>query len=199
MTHAIPTVYRGIQFRSRLEARWAAFFDLAMPSWKWRYEPIDLRGWIPDFDLSASESVDSFLVEIKPARSLFDLWQYVGKVERAICPGLDGYDKSFTAKTLRSAEERLTSEQGKSGEEIREIMSGYGVRVAALLGEAPSLLGDADRDVATELYGDKMLWGLWRVEGGISAWTASGIRLETDATPAWIEAGNLVQYKAPGR
>jgi hypothetical protein len=25
---AIPTVYRGQQFRSRLEARWAAFFDL---------------------------------------------------------------------------------------------------------------------------------------------------------------------------
>ena len=26
---AIPTLYRGRQYRSRLEAKWAAFFDLA--------------------------------------------------------------------------------------------------------------------------------------------------------------------------
>lgn len=44
---AIPTLYNGVQFRSRLEARWAAFFDLC--HWKWEYEPIDLNGWIPDF------------------------------------------------------------------------------------------------------------------------------------------------------
>ena len=25
---AIPTTYAGVRFRSRLEARWAAFFDL---------------------------------------------------------------------------------------------------------------------------------------------------------------------------
>lgn len=44
---SIPTRYRNTEFRSRLEARWAAFFDLA--GWKWKYEPIDLNGWIPDF------------------------------------------------------------------------------------------------------------------------------------------------------
>jgi hypothetical protein len=47
MLTAIPTRYGGVQFRSRLEARWAAFFDLA--GWRWQYEPIDLAGWIPDF------------------------------------------------------------------------------------------------------------------------------------------------------
>lgn len=46
---AIPTVYGGVCFRSRLEARWAAFFDLI--EWSWLYEPIDLNGWIPDFQL----------------------------------------------------------------------------------------------------------------------------------------------------
>lgn len=45
--HAIPTVYRKRQMRSRLEARWAAFFDLM--KWSWEYEPLDLNGWIPDF------------------------------------------------------------------------------------------------------------------------------------------------------
>ena len=44
---AIPTVYAGVRMRSRLEATWAAFFDLI--GWRWSYEPIDLDGWIPDF------------------------------------------------------------------------------------------------------------------------------------------------------
>jgi hypothetical protein len=43
----IPTLYGGVKFRSRLEARWAAFADLA--GWEWEYEPVDLKGWIPDF------------------------------------------------------------------------------------------------------------------------------------------------------
>lgn len=34
---AIETLYRGYRFRSRLEARWAVFFDVAKI--KWRYEP----------------------------------------------------------------------------------------------------------------------------------------------------------------
>ena len=33
----IPTLYNGIQFRSRLEAKWAAFFDLL--GWEYEYEP----------------------------------------------------------------------------------------------------------------------------------------------------------------
>ena len=44
---AIPTMYRGIRMRSRLEAKWAYFMDGL--GWKWEYEPIDLNGWIPDF------------------------------------------------------------------------------------------------------------------------------------------------------
>jgi hypothetical protein len=40
-------MYQGAQFRSRLEAHWAAFFDLV--GWHWLYEPIDADGYIPDF------------------------------------------------------------------------------------------------------------------------------------------------------
>lgn len=43
----IPTLYKGIRFRSRLEAKWAVFFDLV--GWSWVYEPFDLDGYIPDF------------------------------------------------------------------------------------------------------------------------------------------------------
>ena len=65
-----PTKYRGTLFRSRLEARWAAFFDLA--GWKWEYEPLDLHGWTPDFFVefrcghSDCSPTHSLLVEVKP-------------------------------------------------------------------------------------------------------------------------------------
>lgn len=58
---AIPTTYNGQRFRSRLEARWAAFFDLAEVSWV--YEPVDLAGWAPDFLLNLSVPV---YAEVKP-------------------------------------------------------------------------------------------------------------------------------------
>jgi len=58
----IPTKYNGTQFRSRLEARWAAFFDLL--EWEWEYEPFDLAGYIPDFVLCFKQPL---LVEVKPA------------------------------------------------------------------------------------------------------------------------------------
>lgn len=62
-TNGIPTVYRGVRFRSRLEARYATFFDLV--EWPWRYEPIDLNGYIPDFILHFDAG--DVLAEIKPS------------------------------------------------------------------------------------------------------------------------------------
>ena len=59
---AIPQMYADVQFRSRLEATWAAFFDAR--GWKWEYEPFDLDGWIPDFKLCGDKG--DLLVEVKP-------------------------------------------------------------------------------------------------------------------------------------
>ena len=56
------TEYAGHTFRSRLEATWAAFFDLCGISWS--YEPIDLNGWVPDFALWLDVPI---YVEVKPA------------------------------------------------------------------------------------------------------------------------------------
>jgi hypothetical protein len=63
---AIPTIYAGVNFRSRLEARWAAFFDLR--GLKWDYEPVDFDGWIPDFLLrpEVDGETASVWAEIKP-------------------------------------------------------------------------------------------------------------------------------------
>lgn len=62
---AIPTRYGGTQFRSRLEARWAAFFDLN--GWAWDYEPVDLSGWCPDFSLTFPEA--TIYAEVKPTEA----------------------------------------------------------------------------------------------------------------------------------
>jgi len=77
---AVPTVYAGVQFRSRLEARWAAFFDGL--GWKWMYEPAELNGWIPDFRLELCAPV---WVEVKPEYSIEDLEQYTSKLDEAGC------------------------------------------------------------------------------------------------------------------
>jgi len=67
---AHPTRYKGVLFRSRLESRWAAFFDLL--NWEWQYEPIDLSGWTPDFYLkfpcghSECSGYHDLYVEVKP-------------------------------------------------------------------------------------------------------------------------------------
>lgn len=50
----IETRYAGYRFRSRLEARWAVFFDSM--GFEWQYEPqgyvIDGRAYLPDFWIS---------------------------------------------------------------------------------------------------------------------------------------------------
>lgn len=59
--NAIETRYGGVVFRSRLEAKWAAMFDLV--GWRWTYEPRDFNGWIPDFAVHAWRDI---YVEVKP-------------------------------------------------------------------------------------------------------------------------------------
>ena len=60
---AIPTMFNGRQYRSRLEARWAAFMSLC--GWEHEYEPLDLNGWIPDFAIWGDEG-STVWVEVKP-------------------------------------------------------------------------------------------------------------------------------------
>lgn len=49
----IPTVYGGYEFRSRLEARWAYFFDMYKIPYIYEPEGLDLDGirYLPDFYL----------------------------------------------------------------------------------------------------------------------------------------------------
>lgn len=56
---AIPTVYRGTQFRSRLEASWAAHFDARRMPWRYEPEGFTLRdgtNYLPDFYLPTARA-----------------------------------------------------------------------------------------------------------------------------------------------
>jgi hypothetical protein len=76
---AYPTIYKGIEYRSRLEARWAAFFTEI--GWRKTYEPFDGDGYIPDFLI---EGACPLLVEIKPATLLADYYEAAPKIERGL-------------------------------------------------------------------------------------------------------------------
>lgn len=73
----IPTIYKGYAMRSRLEARWAHFFDSLGISWEYEVEGFDLGeyGWyLPDFYLPQWKC----WIEIKPATNSQDdlkLWR----------------------------------------------------------------------------------------------------------------------------
>lgn len=78
-TPGIPTKLFGIEFRSRVEARWAALFTEF--GWSWTYEPFDTGGYIPDFAISGERPM---LVEVKAATTLAEYQRPVGKATAAV-------------------------------------------------------------------------------------------------------------------
>ncbi len=65
MIAAIETHYKGYRFRSRLEARWAVFFDAMGIQWEYEPEGFKIDGvyYLPDFYLPQV----SMYAEVKPA------------------------------------------------------------------------------------------------------------------------------------
>lgn len=83
---AIETVYKGYKFRSRLEARWAVFFDALGIKWQYELEGFDLGGtwYLPDFWLLDYHK----WVEIKPTEQHLDsdtqakFWKFANNIGR---------------------------------------------------------------------------------------------------------------------
>jgi hypothetical protein len=73
----IETRYAGCRFRSRLEARWAVFFDTLGVAWE--YEPEGFligkhkRPYLPDFKLRRTWTDKSLWVEVKGTDEALDL------------------------------------------------------------------------------------------------------------------------------
>lgn len=74
---ARPTLYRGIQMRSRLEADYAASLDRGEVEWE--YEPVCFGGpdgqWLPDFRILRHGSVA--YIEVKPRTLPDDQWEAI--------------------------------------------------------------------------------------------------------------------------
>lgn len=98
---AIPTKYSGVSFRSRLEARWAVFFDTLGVEWEYEPEGFQLstgERYLPDFWLP----VLKMYAEVKPvggdtskplafcAESGAQLWLCIGQPSSRWQPILNG-------------------------------------------------------------------------------------------------------------
>jgi len=69
----IPTIYRGIKFRSRLEARWALFFDEIGLSYHYELEGFESSNtrYLPDFFIPTWNA----WIEIKPKEPTSEEWR----------------------------------------------------------------------------------------------------------------------------
>lgn len=77
MIKAIQTEYKGYRFRSRLEARWAVFFDACGVDWEYEPEGFDLGNgtyYLPDFLLHgvAGRAAGDLYVEVKGNMTMED-------------------------------------------------------------------------------------------------------------------------------
>jgi len=77
---SLPTFYRGHKFRSRLEARYAVYFDALSIDWRYEYEAYSINGrfYLPDFvlpNVSLRDFGSPCFIEIKPSYELYDSWE----------------------------------------------------------------------------------------------------------------------------
>ena len=76
----IETYYNGYRFRSRLEARWAVYFDAIHANWEYEPEGFDLGNgiyYLPDFRIYAGKNAggrtpEIFYVEVKGVPTIED-------------------------------------------------------------------------------------------------------------------------------
>ena len=76
MLRPIETAYKGYRFRSRLEARWAVFFDTLGLEYSYEPEGFALPSgnylpdfWLPDVNLRTTAGGPGLWVEIKPVET----------------------------------------------------------------------------------------------------------------------------------
>ena len=189
---AIPTVFEGRQYRSRLEARWAAFMRLC--GWEYEYEHLDLNGWIPDFAIWG-DAGNVVWVEVKPV-TLFPR-DVAMKMEQGL-PGeyrdrgdellILGEKPSPTPRSASLANDRrrigwLARPLSRSGEERwawRDCIFGRWAEDAPFGFCYPS-----------RPYHDRITGIDSSVRGGRPGAT------DGDLSRLWTESGNLVQWRSP--
>lgn len=168
---AIPTTYAGIRFRSRLEARWAAFFDAC--GFAWAYEPMDFSGWIPDFSLRIHPH-GLVYAEVKPITE-FDQAP-MDKMLGAAEPGPQTEHTDLWLLGTGLGDCRLSLARRLAWSPFYQIIVGETMRRQAWVGRY--LIGP-DVILAGDLPSDARMTGARVIER------------------RWAQAANLTQWKAP--
>lgn len=131
MLKAIETSYRGYRFRSRLEARWAVFFDAIGIVWDYENEGFELgegERYLPDFHLAHFEREDGMYVEIKPEGSrgvdfrkaiLFANRQHIPVLMAIGAPGAGPFVLCDGHSSLRAWFDSKYLPGGRNGSELR--------------------------------------------------------------------------------
>lgn len=188
-TSAIPTDYAGVHFRSRLEARYAAMFDLF--GWMWEYEPVDLDGYIPDFLLRdvimfsrANKHPADVLVEIKP--SYAELREAINKI------ALSGW--YGPACVLLAMPDRY--QPPASSTRVPPVEMTFGRASEEVYRHHADPTSMAWMPIAPWRHSERCHERVDRcwLESG---WTLECCGYERDLLALWREAGNRVQWRAP--
>jgi hypothetical protein len=119
---AIPTAYKGYHFRSRLEARWAVFFDTLGLEWDYEPEGFELDDgtkYLPDFFLKGNGHYGPY-VEIKPFEpSKADTAKFLALCEQKCVYGLLLWGDPLKGGGLNIHKEGFVEEEGSVAEQIR--------------------------------------------------------------------------------
>lgn len=194
---AIPTMYNGVQFRSRLEARWAAFFDLC--GWQWEYEPFDLNGWIPDFMLRGDRDI---LVEVKPidwsrtsvsdcTRTFPDLIKIIHKSDNDVLICGQGF---VDAKRGHIAAILVPEYAGSESEQVWTGLHYEGAYPAKIHHNCESL------PISAEGRDDRNRFSFHPIYGYGAEWRRQqDVEFVHHLTRIWNVARNATQWKSPTR
>jgi len=84
MLKAVDTAYKGYRFRSRLEARWAYFWDQVGTPWRYEVEGFDLGEvrYLPDFWLTEHQAWVEIKGEIRNDRAGIRMLTQCGELAR---------------------------------------------------------------------------------------------------------------------
>lgn len=105
----IETSYRGYRFRSRLEARWAVFFDTLGVPWEYEAEGYHTPAgpYLPDFVLHLTNRTVFFEVKADDFQPQDDRWALVAREkgwDMIVARGIPGPDDFGTGPTNQQLE-----------------------------------------------------------------------------------------------
>jgi hypothetical protein len=181
---AIETMFRGIHFRSRLEARWAYVFDAL--GWRYSYEPIDLKGYIPDFVMQGWEVPTIIEIKGEPfgGQCGANLHKYA---EKAIDAGW--YGLAICLGATFCEEDGIWI--GRTFEKYYEDSGGYVLDDVAVLSKC----------IVCGSYGIRGSWGSWRLRP-CGHYDGDGHFIDLDYSwfdSLWRAAGNEVRWTPKAR